>query len=393
MALFSDLFTESTVAEVNENVTPDYLKDLPLAKFDENMSLLDCGAKGLVLAEAGWLDICESIRNMDALDEGLADITDNAKDKARKAGYKIKAGGTKVVAFLKKILGLLKKIAQNIFGTINKFLTTIAAAIKGNTNITDAEAAKKGLANYEKVNGTLYVKGFMFAEGADKAQTAYKKAMDSVSGTLKKWSQAARDKNQIEKTDKYTVEEKQRVLTDVRNTLCGGAPSNGDVTSKSFIVDMKNHYGKKYSKGDQHAVDGQLLNEAVKAVKGGYKDEQKIARDAYKTSRETINGFIKECDKMAEDFNNRINKDNDDKDNEAFAASARKAELAGNTMTACGGIMSSYMGAFCQRLHQQYSTYKSSLTNCVGYSKGGKVDDKVYGNKNESTSLFGLDLI
>lgn len=389
MALFNDLFTESA-APVNETV--DYLKDLPLTKFDENASFLDCGSKGLVLAEAGWTDICEQVNNMEALDETLDDVKDWAKDKAEKAGNKIKSGAKKVAAFLRNIPKYLKKIAQNIFGTINKFLTSIAAMVKNDQNIIQADAAKAGLKRYKDVNGKApLIKGFLFnGNGKGETSTAddnFKTAIGNAQGEINKLFIDAKGKV---KTD-FTAT-KQEVLKTIRTALVGSTPSNGDVTSKSFITDMKASYGAKSKDGVE--VTEEIINTAVTVVKGGYKDGQKSARETYKTSKEIINKWIKLCEDKAkqwDDIANKLEKENESELSEDVKKRAKAAETAGNIMMSCSGIMSSYTGAYCQLLHQNYSSLRGALLTCVGYSKGGKVGKKVYGESD--TSIFGLDLI
>lgn len=386
MALFNDLFTESA-APVNETV--DYLKDLPLAKFDENASFLDCGSKGLVIAEAGWTDICEQVNNMEALDETLDDVKDWAKDKADKAGSKIKSGAKKVAEFLKKIPAYLKKIAQNIFGTINKFLTSIAALVKQDQNIVQADAAIAGLKRYKSVNGKApVIKGFMFVNGQKYGETGdpesnFKTAIDDAQTEIGNLFNNGDVKADTGKT-------KQEVLDIVRKKLIPNEPENGPVTSKSFKTDIANAYGAKSKDGVE--VTEKLLETAVKVVKSGYKDGQKSARETYKKSKEAINNWIGLCEKNAQKWEKIANDSSaSDKTRETNAAKAKAAETAGNLMMSCAGLMSSYTGAFCQLLHQNYSSLRGALLTCVGYSKGGKVGKKVYGESD--TSIFGLDLI
>ena len=387
MALFNDLFTES-VDNVAENVASDYLKDLPLAKFAEDASFLDCGSKGLVLAEAGWTDICETINNMSALDEALDDVADKAKDMAGKAGAKIKAGGAKVKEFLKKVPEYLKKIAQNIFGTINKFLTSLAALVKNDQNILDAAAAKEGLKRYNAANKDgLKIKGFLFDGGVEKAANSFKAGIDRGNKFVKEMYDIASSLDTRSFGKEITASAADSAIAEMRKVLVGNEPANGAVTSKSFIVDMKATYGKKDKDGA--AVTDAILDSAVSVVKGGYKDGQKAARSLYKDSKEQINKWIENCDKLQKSYEKSYSNDKDSNLN--WDQAAKAAQIMGNTMMKCAGLMSSYTGAYCQLLHQNYSSLRGALVTCVGYSKGGKAGKKVYGESD--TSIFGLDLV
>ena len=404
MALFDDLFNEA--AEVNTPV--DYLKDLPLAKFAENMSLIECGSRGLVLAEAGWMEICESVNNFDFVNEeadllveaGIKDAVGAVKDAAGKAG-------TKVVAFMKKVPEILKRIAQNIFGTINKFLTAVSAIVKKDQNLLDADKAIAGLNNYNKVNKEkMAVSGFMFERAGAPAQDQFRKALERAKNHIEKFSMGARQKSTAggENTT-YDNTSKLNLQNDVRRLLVGDTPANGPVTSKSFMVDMKASFGKKYSKADKYEVTPEMVQLAVKAVKAGYKDEMNLARMVYKNTKEAINKWIDECHKIEKQFSKAargLKGEENANYKEYDKKQAQNAEIAGSAMVGVSGIISSYTGTFCSLLHQQYSTYRSILVKCTGFSKGDKVyngkDKENAEPKNESTiensnSLFGLDLI
>lgn len=397
MALFSDLFNESAT----ENNTYS-LSGLPLATFAEGTSFLDMGSKGMILAETGWMDICESVRNAVLL-EGIGTV-------AKVAGAHIKAGFERVVDFLKKVPENLKKIASIIFGTINKFLVTIGSLIKQDNNLLDAEKAKKGLAKYNELHKEpLYITGFMFADGTGAAAAvkfadgvkAAKDIVEEFYKDSKKYLQAGQDKG-------YEVgkePDKDELDKNIRIAMVGETPKTGEVTSRSFLVDLKDSFGANKGKDDK--VDAKkYIDVAVAQVKAGYKDSQNDARKLYKETKAAIEEWIKDCNELAKAFASKIKdaasekaetdeeKESKKTDIEANKLAVDYAEKTGRAMQKATGIFSSYTGAYCSLLRDQYMTYKKILTTCMGYAKVPEKKAKNEAVTTESSdSLFGLDLI
>lgn len=397
MALFDNLFNEAAEVET------DYLKDLPLAQFAENMTLIECGAKGLMLAEAGWFDICASAINEEsveqermceqALNEGIGDAVERVK-------YDSSAAFTRVKNFIKRIPELLKKVAQNIMGTINKFLFYIKQAIsKDKASKYSLEEAKKGLERWQKANGgkKMTTKGFTFKLTAEDYVKKFEKALGNAQDEVKKFSEVAMTMKASASLGEKDFDKTSTAKADFIKALLGTVPSSEDSLAQS----VRKVYGSDASKETE--VNEAFLNLAVKGISRGYKDDQNSARKLYKASKDQINKWISICNQIEKRWEAKA-KDAEGEKKDSYKASAKAVERCGAIMTSCSGIMSNFTGIFCSLLKEQYITYRTVLVKCMGYAAGGKAGDKLYADKKveeaavettteNSMSLFGLDLI
>lgn len=406
MGIFDGMFMSNSDFYANES--GDYLAEAwhnaNKNIFPAGTSYIEMGIKGMAIAEAGWLEITESMKFEESemrLNEEFS--MDSAKEWFAKQGSRVKEFITV------KIPNLLKKIAQVIFTTINKFLNEIVAIVKKDANLYGDKARIEAGFDRAAKDGKIEIKGGIKVAGNDptrriadaknavlKVPQAIVKASEFkgensiLSDVMKQMANATKAASASEGGTGSAIA-RLTILNAVRQALTGNTETN----ERSFAFDIRvdlagseeNATNPKFAKAD--------IDAACKIVKDGYKDAQKIIKAVATDAKATINEEIKNCNELGAKWD-KFSKSSDNKDEDAKKGAANLAKLiewAGKIMSSGSGILSSYSSQVCNLLKQNYVTNKKFLQQCHSY--GAK---QVPFTKNESTyesdvSLFGLDLL
>lgn len=185
-----------------EPLKEDYLKDIPVHKFKENKSILECGVEICLMAEANWIQICEElgIDEYDNYCKGLAKgMIESEALKEADEGQSLK----------EKVIASIKKIAEYVYGLYSKIIVSISNTLTKYKFLFDKEALEreaKGLANLIKDKATisgLYIESYDYL---DKEANA----VDEIFLNIKREI----SKNQFTDQDKIQEIIKERIVED-----------------------------------------------------------------------------------------------------------------------------------------------------------------------------------
>lgn len=310
-----------------ENIeVKDFLADIKIHNFNEEMSLYECAVETCLLAEANWTYILEST----AFDEftsyekaiNRGEIVEDAlkeADENNKSNLKAKA----VESF--------KKIASYLYGLYVKFIKALGDLLTRNQFLIAKDAEEREAEGLKKLEGAS-VSGAML------------KSKDTIDVIERGYDAAA-----------LMIEDLTEPEENFGDKLRGAIIGSGPVKSEEFrqsLVDV-------LLENKEWSITADLLKSAQASVEY-FKIQKAAAKSLYERSKTAINNVIRNVD--------AFNKTVDAKKGETSVAVVQQAHAG-------LGILAKANGIILQALTTDYTTALKVLLKC--YNAAGKKDKSV----------------
>ena len=327
--------------------TKDYLADIKIHNFSEDMSIYEAAMETCLLAESNWTYIVEST----ALDEYASYEHAINKGEIKEDALR-EADEENKVNFKEKVKASIKKIGSYLYGLFSKFVAALGNLFTKHQFLVSPEAADREKNGLSKLGDNNKVEGFL-VNGANIISTLEKSFKDAVAFVT-------------------TTLDNPNNVENFGDTLRGKFVGTGAVSNEDF----KNQLWNKMGKSQEYTIDNSVLDQA----RNNFKDTKVYkasAKSMYDEVQTAINGTIRVIDA----------KNGDD--------AAKAAKLGHEAM----GIISKANGIILSALNADYTTAAKILLKC--YNAGGGKTVATTNNdetKQESTSyttesiefLFGV---
>ena len=374
--------------------TIDYLKDIPIHKFPEDMSIYESALETCLLAEANWAYILESTIKDEY--ESYENIL--KEEKEEETGLSIEEDNVKIKeSFFEKCKEAMRKIASYISGLFSKFVVAMGNVLHKNAFLRDRKSQERmqnGLKNIEDAPAEEKTfSGFILDHGALRVLQNNTKGVNEL---VKKIGN-----NEFLNNIRDIDDIKVHLDNGYKAAYIGLLSDNGmkDVIEKN--KDAKNSLKNNliamlsFNKGLDNGKDQELkytVDESVyKTCLDNFQNSKFYTNEAkslYKISKSILNIAINSIDNLkkyttAEKSNDEVQQDAyaknngmSDEENNKVKSNIKEqvAKMSVETLNKIGKLLAQTNGIVLTLLNQDYTTCCKVLLKL--YNIGGKSSKK-----------------
>lgn len=269
----------------NENKI-DYLENIQVHQFPEDMSIYESALETCLLAEANWAYILESTITGEYKAYEYAILNGQDKETAI-----TEADDSSKEGFFNKCIEFMKKVGSYIAGMFSKFIVAMGNLFKNNSFLTSDEAKKRIEKGLKYINsGEVYAderkfKGFILnPSGLDTLLSHFSEVDKLVKelGDLSKFKKSSNVKNADETLDKKYGDKK------IREIIAGKAKSDDKNAFKDAIVEQLSNSDKK---DNEYIINEEVYKRCFDNFINT-KNYTAKAKQFYEISKSTINTAI-----------------------------------------------------------------------------------------------------